>query len=104
MHATLTINHSRVAGDIFQTEIPETEREALISRSRAQLQFKTGTLRIDGATVLENIQLSVGAGGLAGALKAAADAHHEFEQTNGPDPDWPRWYADYIEKHYSAAS
>jgi hypothetical protein len=54
--------------------------------------------------VLENIQLSVGAGGLASVLKDAADAHHEFEQTNGPDPDWPRWYADYIEKHYGAAS
>ena len=37
------------------------------------------------------------AGDLARALRRAADAHHQREQT-GPDPDWPTWYARYIER------
>ncbi len=36
---------------------------------------------------------------LAQALRRAADAHHEHEQQTGrPDPDWPSWYAAYIER------
>lgn len=36
---------------------------------------------------------------LAQALRRAADAHgrHE-EQTGHPDPDWPAWYAQYMEQ------
>ncbi len=36
---------------------------------------------------------------LARALRRAADAHarHE-EQTGRPDPDWPSWYALYLER------
>ena len=36
---------------------------------------------------------------LARALQRAADAHgkHE-EQTGRPDPDWPSWYARYLER------
>jgi len=36
---------------------------------------------------------------LAQALRRAADAHHQHEQQTGrPDPDWPSWYALYIER------
>jgi phosphoglycolate phosphatase-like HAD superfamily hydrolase len=36
---------------------------------------------------------------LARALRRAADAHHQHEQQTGrPDPDWPSWYAQYIER------
>jgi hypothetical protein len=36
---------------------------------------------------------------LARALRRAADAHHQHEQQTGrPDPDWPSWYAMYIER------
>jgi hypothetical protein len=36
---------------------------------------------------------------LARALRRAADAHHQHEQQTGrPDPDWPSWYARYIER------
>ncbi len=36
---------------------------------------------------------------LARALRRAADAHHRHEQQTGrPDPDWPSWYALYIER------
>ena len=39
------------------------------------------------------------AGDLARALRRAADAHHQYEQQTGrPDPDWPAWYAAYIER------
>jgi hypothetical protein len=39
------------------------------------------------------------AGDLARALRRAADAHHQYEQQTGrPDPDWPGWYARYIER------
>lgn len=30
---------------------------------------------------------------LAQLLSDAKDAHAAFEVQNGPDPDWPRWYA-----------
>ena len=34
---------------------------------------------------------------LASALKRAADAHHQYEQSTGkPDADWPTWFAEYI--------
>jgi phosphoglycolate phosphatase-like HAD superfamily hydrolase len=36
---------------------------------------------------------------LARALRRAADAHHQHEeQTGRPDPDWPHWYALYLER------
>ena len=36
---------------------------------------------------------------LARALRRAADAHGQHEQQIGhPDPDWPTWYARYIER------
>jgi Putative prokaryotic signal transducing protein len=36
---------------------------------------------------------------LARALRRAADAHGEHEkQTGRPDPDWPSWYALYLER------
>jgi hypothetical protein len=30
------------------------------------------------------------------ALVAAKEAHTEFEKQNGPDPDWPKWYARFM--------
>ncbi len=33
---------------------------------------------------------------LTDALRAAADAHHLYEQEHGTDPDWPRWYAEHM--------
>ena len=34
---------------------------------------------------------------LAEMLRAAANAHHVFEQSLGhPDSEWPTWYARYI--------
>ena len=34
---------------------------------------------------------------LAEILRAAANAHHIYEQSLGhPDSDWPTWYARYI--------
>lgn len=36
---------------------------------------------------------------LARALRRAADAHGQHEQQTGrPDPDWPYWYAHYLEQ------
>lgn len=36
---------------------------------------------------------------LAHALRRAADAHAQREeQTGHPDPDWPAWYAHYLER------
>ena len=36
---------------------------------------------------------------LAQALRRAADAHGQYEeQTGHPDPDWPSWYARYLER------
>jgi hypothetical protein len=36
---------------------------------------------------------------LARALRRAADAHAQHEeQTGHPDPDWPSWYARYLER------
>lgn len=30
-------------------------------------------------------------------LREAGTAHHKaFAATNGDDPDWPRWYAEYL--------
>jgi hypothetical protein len=34
---------------------------------------------------------------LANLLNEAAEAHHKaFTATEGEDPDWPLWYADYL--------
>jgi hypothetical protein len=34
---------------------------------------------------------------LARALEEAGQAHHDaFAATGGDDPDWPRWYAEYL--------
>lgn len=34
---------------------------------------------------------------LANLLNETADAHHKaFAATEGVDPDWPIWYADYL--------
>ena len=39
------------------------------------------------------------AGDLAGALRRAAEAHSRHEEEIGhPDPDWPDWYAAYLER------
>ena len=36
---------------------------------------------------------------LARALQRAADAHHQHQEKTGrPDPDWPYWYAHYLER------
>lgn len=36
---------------------------------------------------------------LAGALRRAADAHGLHEAEIGhPDPDWPQWYADFLDR------
>ncbi len=36
---------------------------------------------------------------LARALRRAADAHGQHEKHTGhPDPDWPSWYAQYLER------
>jgi len=36
---------------------------------------------------------------LAQALRRAADAHGQHEEQIGrPDPDWPSWYALYLER------
>src|SRR5258708_13635229 len=46
------------------------------------------------------MQLRVDAGGgRARALQRGADAHAQHEQQTGhPDPDWPSWYAYYLER------
>jgi hypothetical protein len=47
---------------------------------------------------------------LARALRRAADAHGQHEEQLGhPDPDWPDWYAAYLEReqagrHHGPAS
>ena len=34
---------------------------------------------------------------IATLLREAGGAHHHaFAHTNGEDPDWPRWYAEYL--------
>lgn len=33
---------------------------------------------------------------LAEKLRQAAEAHHDYEAANGPDEDWPSWYARHI--------
>ncbi len=34
---------------------------------------------------------------LANMLRAAAEAHHQYEKDTGkPDEDWPAWYADFM--------
>jgi hypothetical protein len=42
---------------------------------------------------------------LARAFERAAAAHglHE-EQTGRPDPDWPDWYAQYLEREQAAVA
>jgi hypothetical protein len=40
---------------------------------------------------------------LARALQRAADAHAQHEKETGhPDPDWPSWYAHYLEQEQAA--
>lgn len=35
---------------------------------------------------------------VAALLRAAGSAHHKaFLAMNGEDPEWPRWYAEYLE-------
>jgi glutaredoxin len=35
---------------------------------------------------------------LAALFKQTGDAHHEaFRETDGDDPEWPLWYAEYLE-------
>jgi hypothetical protein len=42
-------------------------------------------------------------GALAELFGAAGSAHHHaFAATNGDDPDWPVWYADYLAPRLSA--
>jgi len=36
-------------------------------------------------------------------LRRAAEAHHEYEKANGPDPDWAPWYAAHMAAEYNAA-
>lgn len=34
---------------------------------------------------------------VAALLQRTAEAHHQaFRATDGADPDWPAWYADYL--------
>ena len=34
---------------------------------------------------------------IAALLREAGSAHHKaFAATNGDDPEWPRWYAEYL--------
>lgn len=42
--------------------------------------------------------VNLNAQGLAKLLRAAADAHHEYEQGLAvkPDPNWPEWYAAFV--------
>ena len=46
------------------------------------------------------MQLTVdSAGDLAQALRRAEQAHGRYEKEIGhPDPDWPTWYAEYLER------
>jgi hypothetical protein len=37
---------------------------------------------------------------LAKAMQRAADAHHIYEQTNGKDENWPKWYASYMAEEF----
>lgn len=40
---------------------------------------------------------------LAALLKEAGHAHHEaFASTEGDDPEWATWYADYLQQKLSA--
>lgn len=39
---------------------------------------------------------------LAALLKAASEAHHDYEKSLGhPDENWPQWYAAWIVEHVS---
>ena len=36
---------------------------------------------------------------LAAVFRAAGSAHHDaFSQTDGDDPEWPLWYAEYLQE------
>ncbi|MGD2057849.1 MAG: hypothetical protein PVF85_12860 [Anaerolineales bacterium] len=35
-------------------------------------------------------------------IKVAKAHHHAFEQVNGEDPEWPRWYAENIQADFEA--
>ena len=40
---------------------------------------------------------------LADLLRETAHAHHQaYAHTNGEDPEWPIWYADYLHRHIAA--
>ncbi len=40
---------------------------------------------------------------LAELFREAGKAHHQaFSQTNGEDPEWPLWYADYLQDRIGA--
>ena len=37
------------------------------------------------------------AGQLKGLLREVGEAHHQaYIETDGADPEWPLWYADYL--------
>ena len=41
---------------------------------------------------------------VAKLLRQAADAHHQaFLAVDGDDPEWPLWYANYLQQPLSAA-
>lgn len=41
---------------------------------------------------------------VAAVLREAGPAHHQaFIETDGEDPDWPLWYAGYLQESLSAA-
>lgn len=40
---------------------------------------------------------------LANMLREAGEAHHQaYIDTNGADPDWPIWYADFLHSRIAA--
>ena len=40
---------------------------------------------------------------LVGLFREAGRAHHEaFAASNGDDPDWPIWYADYLQEPFAS--
>ena len=42
---------------------------------------------------------------LAAALKRAANAHHQYEQSTGkPGADWHHWYAEHMAKEQQSAA
>jgi hypothetical protein len=43
------------------------------------------------------------AGQLEGLLREVGEAHHQaYIETDGADPEWPLWYADYLRERLGA--